>query len=73
MPFVNVKILEGATTSEKAELVARITEALVEVLRKRPEYTHVVIDDVDPENWGISGELTSRLSRESGPVSLTTS
>jgi 4-oxalocrotonate tautomerase len=29
------------------------------VLGKRPEHTHVVIDEVDPENWGFAGLLTT--------------
>lgn len=59
MPYVNVKVLrDGLTRDKKAELVKRITEMLVEVLDKKPEHTHVVIDEVDDENWGYAGLLT---------------
>lgn len=63
MPYVNVRILRnGATLQQKAQIVAEITKTLETVLDKKPEYTHVVIDEVDPENWGYAGRLTSDLN-----------
>lgn len=60
MPYVNVKITrDGVTPAQKAELVRDITESLVRVLGKKPEHTHVVIDEVELENWGYAGQLTS--------------
>lgn len=60
MPFVNVKITrDGVTAAQKAQIVAEITATLGRVLGKRPEHTHVVIDEVDPENWGYAGVLTT--------------
>ena len=58
MPFVNVKILKGATTDQKAQIVSQMTQTLVDVLGKLPERTHIVIDEVDEENWGFAGQLT---------------
>ena len=60
MPYVNVKITKGNVTKEqKAALVHDITASLFKHLGKRPEHTHIVIDEVDPENWGFSGVLTT--------------
>lgn len=65
MPYVNVRITrDGVTAEQKAAIVAEITDTLVRVLGKRPEHTHIVIDEVDPENWGFAGMLTTRY-RES--------
>ena len=66
MPYVNIRITdEGVTKTEKAELVAGVTELLSRVLGKNPATTVVVIDEVDTDNWGISGELvTERRKRE---------
>jgi 4-oxalocrotonate tautomerase len=59
MPYVNVRITrDGVTTEQKAQIVAEMTETLQRVLGKRPEHTHVVIDEVEPENWGFAGVLT---------------
>lgn len=56
MPYVNIKITrEGATPMQKAELIAGVTDLLVRVLGKLPATTHVVIDEVDLDNWGIGG------------------
>ncbi|MGL4421636.1 MAG: tautomerase family protein [Gemmataceae bacterium] len=60
MPFVNVKITrDGVTAEQKAQIVAEMTATLQRVLGKRPEHTHIVIDEIDPENWGYCGVLTT--------------
>ena len=65
MPFVKVMITrDGVTTEQKAQLVAEITATLQRVLGKRPEHTHFVIDEVDPENWGYAGLLTPEYRRQ---------
>jgi 4-oxalocrotonate tautomerase len=64
MPFVNVKITrDGVTVEQKAQIVSEITATLERVLGKRPEHTHIVIDEVDPENWGFAGMLTTEYRR----------
>jgi len=65
MPFVNVTILKGATTEQKAQIVAQMTQTLVDVLGKNPERTHIVIDEVEFENWGFAGQLTSEIRKAS--------
>ncbi len=56
MPYVNIQITrEGATPKQKAELIAGVTQLLVDVLGKNPATTVVVIDEVDTDNWGIGG------------------
>jgi 4-oxalocrotonate tautomerase len=65
MPYVNVKITrDGVTAEQKARIVAEITETLRRVLGKRPEHTHIVIDEIDPENWGFAGVLTPEYRRQ---------
>ena len=47
MPYINVRITkDGTTIEQKRELVRRINAAMVEVLGKKPEHTHIVIDEV---------------------------
>ncbi|MBK6756465.1 MAG: 4-oxalocrotonate tautomerase family protein [Moraxellaceae bacterium] len=58
MPYVNIKITkEGATTAQKAELIAGVTDLLVRVLNKNPATTVVVIDEVDTDNWEYQGRV----------------
>lgn len=65
MPYVNIKITkEGASSDQKAELIAGVTDLLQRVLGKNPATTVVVIDEVETDNWGIGGEqVTIRRSR----------
>jgi 4-oxalocrotonate tautomerase len=65
MPFVNIKITkEGATAKQKAELIKGVTDLLVKVLQKNPATTVVVIEEVDPDNWGIGGDTVTVRRRE---------
>ncbi len=68
MPYVNIRITrEGATPAQKAELIRGTTELLVRVLGKNPATTHVVIDEVALEDWGVGGlpvtEFRARAER----------
>ena len=52
---------EGVTSSQKAELIAGVTELLQRVLQKNPATTVVIIDEVATDNWGINGEQVTTL------------
>ena len=66
MPYVNVQITRGATREQKAEIVRDITATLVRVLGKRPEHTHVVLQEIADEDWGYAGLLTDEWKRQQG-------
>jgi 4-oxalocrotonate tautomerase len=64
MPYVSVRITkDGVTAEQKATIVREITQTLQRVLGKRPEHTHVIIDEVEPENWGFAGVLTTEYRK----------
>jgi len=64
MPYVNIRIRkDGVTAAQKATIDKEITDTLHRVLGKKPEHTHVVIDEVEPENWGFAGMLTSEYRK----------
>jgi 4-oxalocrotonate tautomerase len=58
MPYVNIQIIQGATREQKSQLVQEVTDSLVRILGKKPEHTHIVIQEVAEENWGFAGLLT---------------
>ena len=66
MPYVNVKITRSpdVTRDKKAALVAGINQLLVEVLHKRPEHIHIVMDEIDEDNWGYAGMLTTDYRKQ---------
>ena len=65
MPYVNVRITkDGVTAEQKRQIVEEITQTLVRVLGKKPEHTHIIIDEVEPESWGFAGMLTSDYRKQ---------
>lgn len=64
MPFVHLQITrEGVTQAQKAQVIAEITDTLQRVLGKDPNVTHIVISEVDTDNWGWAGETTTAIRR----------
>lgn len=63
MPYINLQITQGATREQKARIVSEFTETLVRVLHKRPEHTHIVIQEIADENWGFAGILTDEYRK----------
>ena len=63
MPYVKIEITDGATTEQKLELFKGDTDLLVKVLNKKPEYTFVVIEEVEGENWGHKGTSVALLRK----------
>jgi 4-oxalocrotonate tautomerase len=65
MPFVSVRITrDGVTTEQKAQVIAEITGTLERVLNKRPDLTHIVIEEVDTDNWGYAGITTTQYRKQ---------
>lgn len=58
MPYINVQITKGATRSQKANIVRDMTDSLVRELGKKPEHIHIVIQEIEEEDWGYAGLLT---------------
>ena len=61
MPYVNVRVTPGITTEQSKQIVEEITGSLVRILNKKPEQTHIVIDEIDQNRWGFAGMLTSEI------------
>lgn len=56
MPFINVKMTPGPTSEQKAAFIAAVTKLAVEILGKNAATTHVVMEEVPADSWGIGGE-----------------
>jgi 4-oxalocrotonate tautomerase len=58
MPLVTIRIARRATPTtaeQKAALIAGVTDVVQAVLDKRRDSVTVIIDEVDPDNWGEGG------------------
>ncbi len=65
MPYVNIRITkDGVTLAQKQQIVKEVTETLVRVLGKKPEHTHIIIDEIEPDNWGFAGMLTTEYRKQ---------
>jgi len=58
MPYINVQIIKGASREQKSKIVKDMTDSLVNTLGKKPEHIHIVIQEIEEENWGFEGLLT---------------
>lgn len=66
MPYIKIEVTkEGVTRQQKQQLIKGVTDVVTQVLNKDPHLTHVVIQEIDLDNWGYAGEQTSVL-REKG-------
>lgn len=65
MPYVNVQLTKGVPREKKAAIVAGFTRILEAELGKKPEHTHIVIQEIEEENWGFAGLLTDDWKRRS--------
>ena len=61
MPYVNIQLTPRIDREKKRALVAEVTDTLVRLLGKKPEHIHIVIDEVEEENWGFAGMLTDEF------------
>ncbi|PXY46412.1 tautomerase family protein [Flavobacterium hydrophilum] len=66
MPYVKLELTrEGVTREQKQKLISGITNLITEVLNKDPHLTHIVIQEIELDDWGYAGEQVSVL-REKG-------
>ncbi|MGB0562806.1 MAG: tautomerase family protein [Spirulinaceae cyanobacterium] len=71
MPYVNIQITKGATRNQKTQLVQEVTASLVNILGKKPEHIHIVLQEIEEENWGFSGLLTDDWKQQQSGQSNT--
>lgn len=70
MPYVRIEITDGATYEQKLQIYEETTEMLVRILGKNPEYTFVVIEEVDNKNWGHKGTSVAKIREAEAAAKL---
>ena len=64
MPLITIRLARRAvptTREQKALLISGVTKLMNDVLAKRPEDVVVLIEEIDPDNWGQGGESATVL------------
>jgi Tautomerase enzyme len=54
MGFIMTNMITGSCCCGDVAVIL-----LVRILDKDPRLTHIVIDEIPPDNWGFDGRLTS--------------
>jgi 4-oxalocrotonate tautomerase len=64
MPIVRIELLEGRSTSMKAELMAQVTNAVVTTLGVDAGQVRVVLYDIPLEHWSVGGKTKAESLKE---------
>lgn len=65
MPIVNIQVTrDGVTKEQKQQLIKGVTQLLHDVLNKEAHLTHVIIQEISTEDWGVSGEQVAELRKK---------
>jgi 4-oxalocrotonate tautomerase len=59
MPVIVAYVLKGRSPDIKRRLAAALTASVADILDVQPQSVHVLIDELDRENWATGGELNS--------------
>ncbi|MBL7869889.1 MAG: 4-oxalocrotonate tautomerase family protein [Flavobacterium lindanitolerans] len=66
MPYVKIELTrEGVTREQKQQLIAGVTNLISDILGKDPNLAHIVLQEIELDDWGFAGEQVSVL-REKG-------
>lgn len=64
MPYINIKVTDEQVTKEqKRQLIVGATQLVVDVLYKNPKTTHVVIEEIPIDNWGVNAKQYSNSNK----------
>ncbi|QIK59179.1 4-oxalocrotonate tautomerase family protein [Dysgonomonas sp. HDW5A] len=65
MPIVNIQVTrDGVTKEQKQQLIKGVTQLLQDVLNKEAHLTHVIIQEISTEDWGVAGEQVAELRKK---------
>ena len=65
MPIVTIEVTrDGVTKKQKQQLIKGATQLLKDVLDKEFNLTHVIIHEIDPDNWGMKGEQVTEIRKQ---------
>jgi 4-oxalocrotonate tautomerase len=55
MPIIQISMLEGRSVAQKRSLIASVTKAVCESLGADPKSVRIMINELDPEHFAVSG------------------
>jgi 4-oxalocrotonate tautomerase len=61
MPIVQISMIQGRTPEKKEQLIKKVTEAIIEVLKVPADRVRIILNEVPKENLGYGGVPLSKL------------
>ena len=55
MPVVRIDLWKGRDKEKKRELIEKVTSAVVDAIDCSTKAVHVIINEVEKDNWGKGG------------------
>lgn len=69
MPFMNIKLLKGQVSAEqKKQIIEGLTFLVEDVMGRDRNFTTIIIDEIEPENWAIGGNTFNSYEVSMGMV-----
>ncbi|MBN6185380.1 2-hydroxymuconate tautomerase family protein [Aneurinibacillus sp. BA2021] len=65
MPFIQVNIIKGRSAEKKERLIQEVTKTVSDVLEAPVESVRVLINEMEPEHWGIAGVSVKKRKENS--------
>jgi 4-oxalocrotonate tautomerase len=71
MPYINIKLTGTALLPRQREgLLARITDLMGTVMKKRREVTVVSLEEADPTHWAVGGRALNAADHAAAYVEI---
>jgi len=67
MPFLEINLWRGFDKTKKTELIAKVTEAVMQVVNCPKEAVHIIVREEPQENWATGGVQHSTLHADKKP------
>jgi 4-oxalocrotonate tautomerase len=61
MPIVQISMIQGRTPEKKEQLIKKVTEAIVEVLKIPADRVRIILSEFPKENLGNGGVPLSKI------------
>lgn len=65
MPFIQINIVKGRTAEKKERLIREVSDLVSDVLDAPIQSVRVMINELEPEHWGIAGESVKKRNEVS--------
>lgn len=65
MPFIQINIIKGRSAEKKERLIEEVTNTVSDVLEAPVESVRVMINEMEPEHWGIAGVSAKKRKENS--------